>query len=366
MSVRRLPTATALAYAIVDRQYYECVSDKRVRLVVDRVLSKILKGRTLLNSLKKLEEMSPPLRGGRVKSHFGKPPSVHPDKIRTSISIIGSLVYYDSSALDHATTEAGLTWDGFPGEHYSRSVPLSYRVCIHQVGRVPGEHYSIPVPLNYCVYPPGGTGSLASTCVRAKSGEDADSDATSGAAASTMTNLNRIKVVVLGSSRVGKTGIGKVELEEVNPHLRGGRVENNLGKTTPSSPNRDSNLDLPVLSSRAQHDKRVSQLRHQGGRCNLPVKVCYRVDPRANGEVCGWLLAILRCEGRTLFGPSRVSATMDRAAPSRIRTTVEACHSPHSQVVLSEVKEGFGNQINLCRDLGLNPGRQHRSLTPYL
>nr|CAD7406389.1 unnamed protein product [Timema poppensis] len=48
-----------------------------------------------------------------------------------------------------------------------------------------------------------------------------------------------------------------VELEEVNPHLRGGRVENHLGKTTPSSPDQDSNLDLPVLSSRAQHDKRV-------------------------------------------------------------------------------------------------------------
>nr|CAD7199334.1 unnamed protein product [Timema douglasi] len=49
----------------------------------------------------------------------------------------------------------------------------------------------------------------------------------------------------------------QVELEEVNPHLRGGRVENHLGKATPSSPDRDSNLDLPVLSSRAQHDKRA-------------------------------------------------------------------------------------------------------------
>nr|CAD7261507.1 unnamed protein product [Timema shepardi] len=48
-----------------------------------------------------------------------------------------------------------------------------------------------------------------------------------------------------------------VELEEVNPHLRGGRVENHLGKTTLSSPDRDSNLDLPVLSSRAPHDKRL-------------------------------------------------------------------------------------------------------------
>nr|CAD7574422.1 unnamed protein product [Timema californicum] len=54
--------------------------------------------------------------------------------------------------------------------------------------------------------------------------------------------------------------------DEVNPHLRGGRVENHLGKTTPSSPERDSNLDLPVLSSRAQHGMRVSQQRHRGGR----------------------------------------------------------------------------------------------------
>nr|CAD7571458.1 unnamed protein product [Timema californicum] len=51
-------------------------------------------------------------------------------------------------------------------------------------------------------------------------------------------------------------GMGKVELEEVNPHLRGGRVENHLGKTSLSSPDRDSNLDFPVLSSQAQHDKR--------------------------------------------------------------------------------------------------------------
>nr|CAD7410286.1 unnamed protein product [Timema poppensis] len=67
-------------------------------------------------------------------------------------------------------------------------------------------------------------------------------------------------------------GIRKVELEEVNLHLRGGRVENHLGKTTPSSPDRDSNLDLPVLSSRAQHDKRVSQLRHRGGTGKILVR----------------------------------------------------------------------------------------------
>nr|CAD7259697.1 unnamed protein product [Timema shepardi] len=37
-------------------------------------------------------------------------------------------------------------------------------------------------------------------------------------------------------------------------------MENHLGKTTPSSPDRDSNFDLPILSSRAQHDKRQTSV----------------------------------------------------------------------------------------------------------
>nr|CAD7197698.1 unnamed protein product [Timema douglasi] len=84
-----------------------------------------------------------------------------------------------------------------------------------------------------------------------------------------LATLNIVPVSVLNPPmNVITIGIGKVVLEEVNPHLRGRRVENqenHLGKTTPSSPDRDSNLDLPVLSSRAQHDKRVNQLRHRGG-----------------------------------------------------------------------------------------------------
>nr|CAD7588077.1 unnamed protein product [Timema genevievae] len=50
--------------------------------------------------------------------------------------------------------------------------------------------------------------------------------------------------------------LGRLNLEEVNPHLRGGGVENQFGKTTPSSPDRDSNLDLPILEGLAQHDLR--------------------------------------------------------------------------------------------------------------
>nr|CAD7578964.1 unnamed protein product [Timema californicum] len=63
-----------------------------------------------------------------------------------------------------------------------------------------------------------------------------------------------VGLYALSTNYTNSLGIGKFELEEVNPHLRGGRVENHLGKTDPSSPDRDSNLDLLVLSSQAQHD----------------------------------------------------------------------------------------------------------------
>nr|CAD7587678.1 unnamed protein product [Timema genevievae] len=47
------------------------------------------------------------------------------------------------------------------------------------------------------------------------------------------------------------TGSDEQLNQEVNPHLHGGRVENHLRKTTPSSPERDWNLDLPILGSLA-------------------------------------------------------------------------------------------------------------------
>nr|CAD7589329.1 unnamed protein product [Timema genevievae] len=59
--------------------------------------------------------------------------------------------------------------------------------------------------------------------------------------------------------------LGRLNLEEVNPHFVEGEWNNHLGKTTPSSPDRDSNLDLPVLGGLAQHEYRVSQLRHRSG-----------------------------------------------------------------------------------------------------
>nr|CAD7199198.1 unnamed protein product [Timema douglasi] len=52
-------------------------------------------------------------------------------------------------------------------------------------------------------------------------------------------------------------GLGRLNTEEVNPHLPRGAWKTILGKTTHSSPERDSNLDLPGLGSLAQHETSV-------------------------------------------------------------------------------------------------------------
>nr|CAD7573604.1 unnamed protein product [Timema californicum] len=46
----------------------------------------------------------------------------------------------------------------------------------------------------------------------------------------------------------------RLKVEEMNPHLRGGRMENHLGKTTLNSLGQDLNLDHPVLGSLVQHE----------------------------------------------------------------------------------------------------------------
>nr|CAD7261665.1 unnamed protein product [Timema shepardi] len=95
----------------------------------------------------------------------------------------------------------------------------------------------------------------------------------------------RAGVVCMALGPVAGCRIGKVELEEVNPHLCGGRVENHFVKTTLSSPDRDSNLDLPVLSSRAQHDKHASQLRHRGVSLHLCTSVADQLTRTAENVV---------------------------------------------------------------------------------
>ncbi|CAG2054683.1 unnamed protein product [Timema podura] len=51
------------------------------------------------------------------------------------------------------------------------------------------------------------------------------------------------------SERVDKVGLGRSYLEELYPYLRGGKVENHYRKTILSTPDRDSNLAIPVFGS---------------------------------------------------------------------------------------------------------------------
>nr|CAD7399113.1 unnamed protein product [Timema cristinae] len=158
-----------------------------------------------------LEEVNPHLHGGRVENHLGKTTPSSPDRdSNLDLLVLSSRAQHDKRVrqLRHR------------GGSYFQFGLLSYYVT----------DLSLSVPV-----------------------------------ANSLTFVfTALTGIAIGEETPNK-GIGKVELEEVNPHLHGGRVENHLGKTTPSSPDRDSNLDLHVISSRAQHDKHFSQLRHRGG-----------------------------------------------------------------------------------------------------
>nr|CAD7427008.1 unnamed protein product [Timema monikensis] len=194
-----------------------------------------------------VQDMYLHLHEGRVKIHLGKKPLSTPDRATNLVfPVIGNLVYCESSALDHAASER-----------------VSNELILHHISvgtRFDSRYFYEAMCLKRAqlsLVKKNEEIHFASTSNRAIPTERPPSVGSDSA------NIFRIECPVWSSQTSGR--IGKVELEEVNPHLRGGRVENHLGKTTPSSPDRDSNLDLPVLSSRAQHDKRISQLRHRGG-----------------------------------------------------------------------------------------------------
>nr|CAD7600293.1 unnamed protein product [Timema genevievae] len=68
------------------------------------------------------------------------------------------------------------------------------------------------------------------------------------------TSLTENASKVLPRSQSHPNKLGRFNVEELNPHLLGGRVENHFEKTTPSIPDQDSSLNLPVLGSPAQHE----------------------------------------------------------------------------------------------------------------
>nr|CAD7259471.1 unnamed protein product [Timema shepardi] len=74
--------------------------------------------------------------------------------------------------------------------------------------------------------------------------------------------------------------LGRLNLEEMNLHLCGGRVENHIGKITPSSLDQVSNLDLPVQGSLSQH--KTSMLANYATKMDVlfPVALCEIVYKR--------------------------------------------------------------------------------------
>nr|CAD7408667.1 unnamed protein product [Timema poppensis] len=167
---------------------------------------------------------------------------VHLAKIQTSIAL-GSLAQHKTSTLANYTTNADL----------AMALAVMGWSPVTMITWIPADRHLDTA---------SGTAARGGSIIDIR---PTKRRLVNGKLGSSASNLNPLGNLSWGSIRSQKPEISvEVELEEVNPHFRGGRVENHLGKTTPSSPDRDSNLDLPVLSGRVQHDKRVSQLRHRG------------------------------------------------------------------------------------------------------
>nr|CAD7257511.1 unnamed protein product [Timema shepardi] len=66
--------------------------------------------------------------------------------------------------------------------------------------------------------------------------------------------------------------------EEVNPHLRGGRVEDHLGKTTSSSPDRDSNLISPSSAVELNTTSALTNYATEAGIVPYPLRHICRAD----------------------------------------------------------------------------------------
>nr|CAD7413465.1 unnamed protein product [Timema poppensis] len=99
-------------------------------------------------------------------------------------------------------------------------------------------------------------------------------------------------------------GIGKDELEEVNPHLREGRVENHLGKTTPSSPDRDSNLDLPVLVELNTTSALANYATEAGPLDQYPKALTTRTSGWSSGPLNDHVSMITDARGLSLVSPN--------------------------------------------------------------
>nr|CAD7573045.1 unnamed protein product [Timema californicum] len=213
---------------------------------------------------------------------YEKPPPVHPTEIRTSISAVklnttSALANYATEEKPPPVHPTEIRTSISAAKLNTTSALANYATEIAEDGEI---EVRISVMENPSVAPSTARvlwlgGRLSGTVASAQDGANTaileqwrDEDYIMGGS-NNPSNPPRWRcwltalVVLSSTAEDGEIEVRiSVELEEVNPHLRGAIVEYHLGKTTLCSPDRDSNLDFPVLCSRAQHDKRISQLRH--------------------------------------------------------------------------------------------------------
>nr|CAD7406100.1 unnamed protein product [Timema poppensis] len=111
-----------------------------------------------------------------------------------------------------------------------------------------GETFAFEISHSVRDFMPHFTTSYSPFAVRVRPGRRREETSSKGSSISKNPSLTG------QSSTSSTTSSARLDIEEVNLHLRGGRVENHLVKTTPSLSNQDLNLDLAVLGSQAQHD----------------------------------------------------------------------------------------------------------------
>nr|CAD7454103.1 unnamed protein product [Timema tahoe] len=113
---------------------------------------------------------------------------------------------------------------------------------------------------------------------------------------------------------------------EVNLHLRGGRVENHLGKTTKSSPDQDLNLDLSVLGSQAQH--KTSAITNYAIKAAL---IYLFIQSKLGVTSCQLLLRSLLSSSNIACTWSTCSMTMSQN-PARALQTVAVSDEPVAEL----------------------------------
>nr|CAD7398316.1 unnamed protein product [Timema cristinae] len=176
-------------------------------------------GEWLCQEKTKIKLVYPHFRRGRVENHLVKTTISRPNRdSNLNLPVIGSEFYCKSSVLDHAATEI-------------HSPSRSGRGPIHDCPtRGPFDELNsvLAMPEN------GASSSLPSF----------------RASASCIGQLNRkAKQDTIKCFAFPDSFLPNEKHRQVYLHLRGGREDNHFGKTTLSTPNIDSNLDLPVIGS---------------------------------------------------------------------------------------------------------------------